>query len=87
MYLTGCASECEEQNVQRFVVGVEEVEVTSASSSELKGVHRHGTELEAAIGEAVGRAPVDQLGVLITCDSHSPATLQMTARSVYHRSP
>ena len=73
--------------MQRFVVGVEDVEVTSASSSELKRVHRHGTELEAAIREVVGRAPVNQLGVLITCDSHTPATPQMTARSVYHRSP
>ena len=30
VYLIGCASEYEEQSVQRFVVGVEDVEVTSA---------------------------------------------------------
>ena len=62
MYLTGCAGECEEQNVQRFVVGVEDVEVTSASSSELKGVHRHRTELEAGSEKRSGRRLSISLG-------------------------
>ena len=39
--------------MQRFVVEVEDVEVTSASSWVTKRIHGHGTELEAAIGENI----------------------------------
>ena len=61
MRLTGCAGGHEEQSVQRFVVGVEDVEVASASSWVTKIIHRPETELEAEIGKAVGQAPADQL--------------------------